>query len=120
MADSAAHQHHAIDYIELSVTDTAAAKRFYGAAFGWTFTDYGPDYVGFKDHRDREGGGLRKVDKVTTGGPLVILYSQNLEASRDAVRTAGGTITADIFAFPGGRRFEFTDPAGNALAAWGN
>jgi predicted enzyme related to lactoylglutathione lyase len=23
-----------------------------------------------------------------------------------------------IFAFPGGRRFHFTDPAGNELAVW--
>jgi hypothetical protein len=28
---------------------------------------------------------------------------------------SGGTITADIFSFPGGRRFPFADPAGNVL-----
>jgi predicted enzyme related to lactoylglutathione lyase len=31
---------------------------------------------------------------------------------------AGGTITVPIFAFPGGRRFHFQDPAGNELAVW--
>ncbi len=35
-----------------------------------------------------------------------------------AVRAAGGTITKDIYEFPGGRRFELTDPAGNALGVW--
>ncbi|HJN14415.1 MAG TPA: VOC family protein, partial [Armatimonadota bacterium] len=40
--------HHAIDYIEFSVVDLAEAKRFYGAAFGWEFNDYGPDYAGIK------------------------------------------------------------------------
>ena len=32
-----------IDYIEFPVTDVARAKQFYGAVFGWTFEDYGPD-----------------------------------------------------------------------------
>ena len=33
-----------------------------------------------------------------------------------AVTAAGGTIVRPIFAFPGGRRFQFLDPAGNELA----
>jgi hypothetical protein len=31
---------------------------------------------------------------------------------------AGGQIVRPIFSFPGGRRFHFTDPAGNELAVW--
>ena len=27
-----------IDYVELPVTDMQAAREFYGAAFGWSFT----------------------------------------------------------------------------------
>jgi predicted enzyme related to lactoylglutathione lyase len=34
------------------------------------------------------------------------------------VRAAGAKIVAPIFAFPGGRRFHFQDPAGNVLAVW--
>ena len=37
------HHHHAIDYVEFTVRDLAVAKRFYSAAFGWEFNDYGPD-----------------------------------------------------------------------------
>jgi uncharacterized protein len=33
-----------IDYIELGVADVERAKAFYGKAFDWTFTDYGPAY----------------------------------------------------------------------------
>ena len=53
------HIHHAIDYIEINVTDLAAAKEFYAAAFGWAFNDYGPDYAGIRSP-DGEGevGGL--------------------------------------------------------------
>ncbi len=35
-----------------------------------------------------------------------------------AVRQAGGTITKEIFSFPGGRRFHFCDASGNELAVW--
>ena len=31
-----------IDNIEFNVADIARSKKFYGAAFGWTFTDFGP------------------------------------------------------------------------------
>lgn len=109
--------HHTIDYIEISVHDMARAQAFYGDAFGWTFTDYGPEYAGIRKEVG-EAGGLRQVDEVTTGGPLVILYSADLEASAASVRDAGGTITMDIFEFPGGRRFQFEDPSGNELAVW--
>ena len=111
------HTHHEIDYIEILVRDTEASKRFYGAAFGWTFTDYGPDYVAIRG-RDREQGGLRKADAVPKGGPLVVLYSADLEATHAAVKAAGGRIVQEIFSFPGGRRFQFEDPSGNELAVW--
>jgi predicted enzyme related to lactoylglutathione lyase len=112
-----AHSHHGIDYIEFSVTDVAVAKAFYGAAFGWTFTDYGPNYCGIKGDRS-EVGGFRKVEVVRQGGPLVVLYSTDLDASLRAVSQAGGKIIKEPFGFPAGRRFEFADPSGNALAVW--
>src|SRR3546814_6951918 len=34
-----------INYLEPPVADTGAAKAFYGAAFGWSFTDFGPTYA---------------------------------------------------------------------------
>ncbi len=111
------HTHHDIDYIEFSVLDMAATKRFYSAAFGWTFTNYGPDYAGIQGP-GREPGGLRRVDEVTRGGPLVVLFSQDLESTLASVKAAGGRIVKDVFSFPGGRRFHFEDPSGNELAVW--
>lgn len=111
--------HHAVDYIELPSSDLAASKRFYESAFGWIFTDYGPDYAGFTDSRGaREAGGLRREETVSAGGVLVVLYSTDLEASLASVQSAGGDIVAPIFDFPGGRRFEFLDPSGNRLGVW--
>jgi hypothetical protein len=117
MTDTATHAHHAIDYVEISVRDVPAAKRFYGAAFGWQFNDYGPSYAGIRG-TDREMGGLAQADSVTTGGPLVVLYSRDLDATLAAVRSAGGEIVKKPFSFPGGRRFHFRDPSGNELAVW--
>ena len=111
------HQHHSFNYIELTVADMDAAKRFYAGAFGWTFNDYGPDYAGIKVE-GREVAGLAVGDPRPRGGPLVVLYSNDLDATAVAVRSAGGTISKEAFDFPGGRRFHFVDPAGNELAVW--
>lgn len=105
-----------IDYIELPTIDLVKTKRFYGEVFGWKFVDYGPDYASFND--GRLDGGFRKESFVQSGGPLVVIYSINLELIKEKVKSAGGTIVKDIFEFPGGRRFHFTDPSGNELAIW--
>jgi len=115
---SAMSRHHHIDYFELPARELAATKGFYSAAFEWNFTDYGPSYAGFTyPGTDRESGGINGIAD-HTGAPLAILYSDNLELSEEKVRSAGGKIVKPIFAFPGGRRFHFTDPAGNELAVW--
>ena len=103
-----------IDYVEFPVADLPAVKQFYGAAFGWTFQDWGPGYVSF-DGAAVDGGfnGQPESDK-----PLVILYAHDLEAMEAKVTSAGGVITREIQSFPGGRRFHFRDPAGNLLGVW--
>lgn len=111
--------HHSINYIEFSVTDILKAKIFFKDAFDWSFTDYAPTYAGIKMMEgEGEMGGLNEVDNVVAGGPLIVLYSDNLESSFEKVKSAGGQITKEVFEFPGGRRFEFADPFGNSLAVW--
>lgn len=121
MAENSAHTHHALDYIEIGVTDIQAAKSFYGSAFGWTFNDYGPAYAGIRGKGaadNTEVGGLRLDAEVTLGGPLILLYSSDLEASVQAVHHAGGEVSQMPYDFPGGRRFHFRDPSGNELGVW--
>ena len=111
-------EHHdcRIDYVELSTQDPEQSKGFYGAVFGWTFQDYGPEYTCFADGRIT--GGFAKTDEVSTGGPLVVMYVVDLVGAEGRVRDHGGTIVREIFSFPGGRRFHFADPSGNVLAVW--
>jgi uncharacterized protein len=109
-------KHEQIQYIEFLSNDLARAKKFYADAFGWAFTDYGPEYTAFEgDHVD---GGFTTGQPVK-GSVLVILYSEKLEDTKSKVEKAGGKIVKDIFSFPGGRRFHFDDLDGNELAVWG-
>ncbi|MBL7258732.1 VOC family protein [Paractinoplanes lichenicola] len=117
MAEQTTHHHHTIDYVEITVGDLDAAKRFYSEAFGWQFNDYGPDYAGIR-RGDGESGGLRRGEPVGVGGPLVLLFSADLDASVEAVRAAGGRVIEGPYEFPGGRRFHFADPSGNELGVW--
>jgi uncharacterized protein len=107
---------HRIDYVELNVGDIARSRAFYGEAFGWTFTDYGPTYCEFQD--GRLTGGFTTAAPPKPGGPLVVLFADDLEATQSRVQAAGGRIVQPIFAFPGGRRFHFEDPDGYELAVW--
>jgi predicted enzyme related to lactoylglutathione lyase len=115
------HRHHAIDYVELTVTDLEQAKRFYADAFGWQFNDYGPGYAGIRSPEGEDApevGGLAAGEEVPSGGPLVLLYSTDLDRSVEAVESAGGRVVNGPYEFPGGRRFHFADPSGNELGVW--
>ncbi|OIN46123.1 bleomycin resistance protein [Pseudomonas azotoformans] len=105
-----------IDNIEFNVSDIARSKAFYGGAFGWTFVDYGPTYTEFSD--GRLTGGFTTGEPVRPGGPLVILYADDLNATQQRLKALGAVITRETFSFPGGRRFHFTDPDGYELAVW--
>ena len=113
---SQAEQDRRVDYIEFLTTNVQETKKFYSDVFGWEFTDYGPDYTSFSD--GRLAGGFSVAPEVVTGGPLVVLYSTNLSEIESRVSESGGQIAREIFEFPGGRRFHFTDPSGNELAVW--
>jgi uncharacterized protein len=106
-----------INYIEFGSTDIAKSKQFYSTVFGWSFVDYGPDYISFQAAGSGIDGGFRKGE-AQTGSPLVVLYASDLAATEKAILTAGGSITVPTFDFPGGRRFHFADGAGNVLAVW--
>ena len=105
-----------LNYVELPVADIAKAKKFYEKAFGWKLTAFGPDYAGTTT--GDVDIGLQADKAEAPKAPLAIVETKDLEAALRSVTAAGGKITKPIFAFPGGRRFHFTDPSGNELAVW--
>lgn len=108
-----------INYVELPARDPALCKRFFSEIFGWQFTDYGPDYCAFS--QSGVNGGFYRAplaSSTANGGTLVVLYSEDLEGTEARITAAGGTICKPVFSFPGGRRFQFTDPCGNEWGVW--
>ena len=102
------------NYIEMKAGDLSTSKAFYQQAFGFAFTDYGPEYAAV------EGGavdiGLARGD--SPEDPMPTFETDDLEAALAKVQAAGGNIVQAIFSFPGGRRFECLDPSGNRLAIY--
>jgi uncharacterized protein len=106
-----------IDYVELpSITAHELTRGFYTNAFGWQFTDFGPDYAATTS--GDVDLGLNGQPNEALAAPLPVVRVDDLDATLEAVAAAGGIISRPIFAFPGGRRFHFIDPSGSELAAW--
>lgn len=110
-------KHNHIDLIEFPVKSGAQLKQtkdFFSAVFGWKYTDWGNEYSDTTDSGASSGvnadGGASM--------PLTVIYSSDLEKTKELVVKSGGKIIVDTYEFPGGRRFHFTEPNGNELAVW--
>ena len=106
-----------IDYVEIPVTDLKKVKVFFTGLFGWSFQEWGDDYLSFNDGQ-LDGGFCRSKEPVPAGGVVLIFYSEDLERDIVRVKELGATISKAIFPFPGGRRFHFIDPVGTEYAIW--
>jgi predicted enzyme related to lactoylglutathione lyase len=112
-------QHHKINYLEFTTNNIEFCKKFYGAVFGWQFKDWGPDYIDCTEEHSGLAIGFTKGDtQPGKSAPLAVLYSTDLAATEAAILANGGSITLPTFEFPGGRRFHFSDGAGNILGVW--
>ena len=111
--------HHKINYIEFPAHNLEATTTFFNEVFGWEFTNYGPDYTAV-NNQDLDGGFYRceLSGRINKGAALIVFYSSDLESTEQLIVSCGGQIVQDIFEFPGGRRFHFTEPSGNEMAVW--
>lgn len=108
-----------IDHIEFrasSAEDLRRARDFHTSVFGWNYRMWGGEYCDTSD--SGISSGINGSPEDTTTAPLPVIYTDDLAAAVDRVKNAGGTVTREVFSFPGGRRFHFRDPAGNDLAVW--
>ncbi len=107
------------NWVELTTPDLHAAQGFYGALFGWTFTDAGPAPGGGPYLLAQLAGGA--VGALAQGQPgrwnsYVLVDSVDDTAER--VRAAGGRVLGPPTDVDGGRVLAFTDPEGAELRAW--
>lgn len=113
------NNHEKINYLEFPAKNISATKNFFDTVFGWSFVDYGPEYVAF-NNAGIDGGFFKSDSTVSTdnGSALIVFYSDELEQTLEKIKNAGGSVIKPIFEFPGGRRFHFGDPNGNEFAVW--
>ena len=112
-------KHEKINYVEFPARNLEATRAFFNKAFGWSFQDYGPEYISFSN--SGIAGGFYKAElsaSAENGSALIVLFSNDLEGTYSKVVDAGGVIIKEIFSFPGGRRFHFSEPSGNEFAVW--
>lgn len=113
------NEHEKINYLELPSKDIEKTRSFFTAVFGWSFKDYGPEYIAFSNS-GIDGGFYKSELSCSTenGSALIVFYSRDLEGTLSTILAAGGSVVKPIFPFPGGRRFHFSDPNGNEYAVW--
>jgi predicted enzyme related to lactoylglutathione lyase len=110
-------------WIDLSSTDPAGSRAFYGNLFGWEI-DVNPDpqYGGYALARINGGDAAGIGPAQTPGMPTVWnLYNgtPDAEALAAKVQAAGGTVVAPAFDVGGqGRIAVFRDPSGAYINAW--
>jgi uncharacterized protein len=84
--------------LEFPAKDLAATKNFFAKAFGWSFADYGAEYIAFANE-GLDGGFFQsdQCSRAATGGALLVFYSERLEETAATVVAAGGVVIQDIF-----------------------
>lgn len=110
-------KHHQIDLIEYPVASAEQLKTtrdFFASVFDWKYTDWADTYSDTTDSGTSSGVNSNKSASM----PLTVIYSDDLEATKEKVIHNGGKVIVDTYPFPGGRRFHFTEPNGNELAVW--
>ncbi|MGP9583055.1 VOC family protein, partial [Brachybacterium sp. AOP35-5H-19] len=115
-------------WLDLSITDTDAAKAFYGGLFGWEFEDLGESFNHY--HLIRNGGalvgGLMNVSGMTcpAGDPLppewgVYLAVDDADARTAKATAAGGTVMVPPDAISdSGRMSVVLDATGAPIGLW--
>ena len=110
-------ENHKIIHVELSAKDRKALSKFYADVFNWEIEHLdGMDYTTFKAG-DGVAGGFNPVNEQTPAGTVTIyIYTDDVTASLNDVRKAGGTILQPEADIPNYGRFGlFRDPQGNMI-----
>jgi uncharacterized protein len=117
------NEHGAFSWNELGTRDTAAAKAFYGAVFGWDAADNDMGEMGtYTEWKRGEGsaGGMMDVsgrlpDEVPAHW-LTYFAVDDADAATETVKAKGGSVSFGPIDIPVGRFAIVQDPHGAAFA----
>lgn len=108
-------------WADVTGSDIEAAKKFYGAIFGWSFVDTGADF-GHYTMCQVDGRAVAAIGPPQEGQPAawtVYLASDDTDRTAKLIAEAGGTLLAEPMDIPGnGRMAVALDPQGAAFGVW--
>jgi hypothetical protein len=113
------NKHEKINYIEFPSKDIEKTKTFFQSVFNWIFKDYWPDYIAFSN--EWIDGWFFKTNNFSTTNNwscLVVFYSEDIYLTQSKIINAWGKIIKNLFEFPWGFRFHFSDTNDNEYAVW--
>jgi predicted enzyme related to lactoylglutathione lyase len=114
-------------WVDLSTTDAASAKRFYGELFGWSHEDLPAGEHGVYTMLRRGGRDVAALSELSpeqrelSAPPHWLCYVavDDADASAARVKALGGQVVAGPFDVPGaGRMALVADPGGAQFALW--
>jgi predicted enzyme related to lactoylglutathione lyase len=114
-----------IVHFDISADDTARAKKFYSALFGWKFETY-PGPIEYSlistdnlDGTPGVGGGLGKRSDPSQRGVLNYYGVESIEVAMKKVRSLGGKIITEKMVVPRmGYMINCEDTEGNRFGLW--
>ncbi|MEJ0047560.1 MAG: VOC family protein [Rhodospirillales bacterium] len=110
-------------HLELSTTDLAKAKSFYGKLFDWKLEDVpmGPDmtYTLIKVGEGTGGGMMKQMAPNAPSAWLAYVQVDDLEASTKKAKSLGATVIMEMVEVMGMGWFTIiVDPTGAQVAMW--
>jgi predicted enzyme related to lactoylglutathione lyase len=110
------------NWIDLGTTDVKGAAEFYGALFGWTFEDLGPDAGGYGMLKldGKEVAGIGPATDPARGTSWAIYFaSADVAGTARKVEEHGGKVIVEPMpVFEHGSMAVFTDPHGAFFSVW--
>jgi predicted enzyme related to lactoylglutathione lyase len=125
MENPQTYPHGELAHFAINSDDLAASRRFYQAAFGWTFEPWGPpDFFHIRTNDGAQPGplgalqGRRNLLKQPTYGFECTVSVADAEAAAAAARAAGGQVLMEKTTISGvGDLVFLLDPSGNPVGA---
>ncbi len=115
MPHISSYRHGVPNWIDVSSADPDTAVRFYGALFGWSAPEQGPEFGGYRIF-EKDGLPVAGVGPAMAGPPAWTTYVNvdDCDAALARVGEAGGTVAAPAMDLPAGNgRIAFAvDPSG--------